>query len=152
MKKLLLTAVVAFCTLFASAQIMVVTTYDADLEGADRLTANAGIGYQATNVITAGVQKDGTDNFSVFVRYAVKDDMYATFNMPTKDGSDKAAIGLGYSMNIWNNVYIEPSYTMPIKEQAVMVDDGTGTGGTIADPNGKMERKGSFNFGIAYRF
>ena len=142
MKKLLLTAVVAFCTLFASAQIMVVTTYDGDLEGSEQLTANAGIGYQATDVITAGVQKDG-DNFSVFVRYAVKDDMYATFNMPTEDGSDRASLGLGYSMNIWNNLYIEPSYTMPIKEQAVMVD------GVATD---KMERKGSFNFGIAYRF
>ena len=38
MKKLLLTAVVAFCTLFASAQIMVVTTYDGDLEGAEQIT------------------------------------------------------------------------------------------------------------------
>ena len=142
MKKLLLTAVVAFCTLFASAQIMVVTTYDGDLEGSEQLTANAGIGYQVSDVITAGVQKDG-DDFSVFVRYAVKDNMYAAFNMPTEDGSDRASLGLGYSMNIWNNLYIEPSYTMPIKEQAVMVD------GVATD---KMERKGSFSFGIAYRF
>ena len=133
MKKLLLTAVVAFCTLFASAQIMVVTTYDADLEGAEVLTANAGIGYQISDVITAGVNKSG-DDFNVFVRYAVKDDIYATFNMPTDDGSDKAQVGLGYSMNVWNNVYFEPSYTMPIKE------DSAG------------DREGSFNFGLAYRF
>ena len=134
MKKLLLTAVVAFCTLFASAQIMVVTTYDGDLEGSEVLTANAGIGYQVNDVITAGVQKDG-DDFSLFVRYTVKDDIYATFNMPTEDGSDKAQVGLGYSMNVWNNVYFEPSYTMPIKEDAVTGD-----------------REGSFNFGLAYRF
>ena len=134
MKKLLLTAVVAFCTLFASAQIMVVTTYDGDLEGSEVLTANAGIGYQVNDVITAGVQKDG-DDFSLFVRYVVKDDIYATFNMPTEDGSDKAQVGLGYSMNVWNNVYFEPSYTMPIKEDAVTGD-----------------REGSFNFGLAYRF
>ena len=145
MKKLLLTAVVAFCTLFASAQIMVVTTYDADLEGADRLMENAGIGYQVSDVITAGVQKAG-DDFNVFVRYTVKDNMYATFNMPTKDGSDLAKIGLGASFNVWNNLYIEPSYTMPIKEQPVM--DAT-TGLAIPD---KFERKGSFNFGLAYRF
>ena len=142
MKKLLLTAVVAFCTLFASAQIMVVTTYDGDLEGAEQITSNMGLGYQATDAITAGVQKSG-DDYSVFVRYAVKENMYASFNMPTKDGSDLANIGLGYSMNVWNNIYIEPSYTMPIKEQAVMVD------GVATD---KMERKGSFSFGIAYRF
>ena len=133
MKKLLLTAVVAFCTLFASAQIMVVTTYDGDLEGSEAFIANAGIGYQVSDVITAGVQKDG-DDFSLFVRYAVKDDMYATFNMPTEDGSDKAQVGLGYAMNVWNNVYFEPSYTMPIKE----------------DANG--DREGSFNFGLSYRF
>ena len=133
MKKLLLTAVVAFCTLFASAQIMVVTTYDGDLEGSEVLTANAGIGYQVNDVIAVGVQKDG-DDFALFVRYAVKDDIYATFNMPTEDGSDKAQVGLGYSMNVWNNVYFEPSYTMPIKEDAA------------------GDREGSFNFGLAYRF
>ena len=133
MKKLLLTAVVAFCTLFASAQIMVVTTYDADLEGSEVLTANAGIGYQVNDVIAAGIQKDG-DDFALFVRYAVKDDIYATFNMPTEDGSDKAQVGLGYSMNVWNSVYFEPSYTMPIKEDAA------------------GDREGSFNFGLSYRF
>ena len=135
MKKLLLTAVVAFCTLFASAQIMVVTTYYADGEGSEVLTNNAGIGYQVNDVITAGVQKDGDDGYSMFVRYVVKDDIYATFNMPTEDGSDQAQVGLGYSMNVWNNVYFEPSYTMPIKEDAVTGD-----------------REGSFNFGLAYRF
>ena len=145
MKKLLLTAVVVFCTLFASAQIMVVTTYDGDLEGAEQITSNMGIGYQVSDVITAGVQKSG-DDFNVFVRYTVKDNMYATFNMPTKDGSDLAKIGLGASFNVWNNLYIEPSYTMPIKEQPVM--DAT-TGLAIPD---KFERKGSFNFGLAYRF
>ena len=36
MKKYLLTALIAFCTtLFASAQFMVVTTYDGDLEDTD---------------------------------------------------------------------------------------------------------------------
>ena len=79
--------------------------------------------------------KDGDDGYSMFVRYSIKDDMYATFNMPTEDGSDKAQIGLGYAMNVWNNVYFEPSYTMPIKEDAVTGD-----------------REGSFNFGLSYRF
>ena len=45
MKKLFLTAVVALSTLVASAQFMVVTTYDNDLEeNADKITANMGIG------------------------------------------------------------------------------------------------------------
>ena len=48
MKKLFLTAVVALSTLVASAQFMVVTTYDNDLEeNADKITANLGIGYLA---------------------------------------------------------------------------------------------------------
>ena len=61
MKKLLLTAVVAFCTLFASAQIMLVTTYDGDLEGSEVLTANAGIGYQVNDVITSPSCVSGND-------------------------------------------------------------------------------------------
>ena len=105
MKKLLLTAVVAFCTLFASAQIMVVTTYDGDLEGAEQITSKMGIGYQATDQIAAGIVKDGDDDYSVFVRYTIKDGIYAAFNMPTEDGSDNAQLGLGYAINVWNNLY-----------------------------------------------
>ena len=103
MKKIVLTAVVAFCTLFASAQIMVVTTWDGDLEGADQVTSNMGIGYQATDQVAAGMSKSG-DDYAVFVRYAIKDAIYATASMPTKDGSDKVELGLGYSFNVWNTV------------------------------------------------
>jgi len=134
MKKLLLTAVVAFFTLFASAQIMVVTTYDGDLEGAEQLTANMGIGYQATDQIAVGMNRDG-DDYGIFVRYTVKDAIYATATMPTEDGTDKVQVGLGYSFNVWNSLYFEPSYTMPVKE-----DDVTG------------DREGSFNFGLGWRF
>ena len=66
MKKLLLTAVIAFSTLFASAQIMVVTTYDGDLEGADQLTSNAGIAYQATDALAAGMSKSGDDAYDFY--------------------------------------------------------------------------------------
>ena len=134
MKKLLLTAVVAFSALFASAQIMVVTTYDGDLEGSEQITANMGIGYQATDAITAGMQKSGDDAYDVFVRYNVKDALYASFRMPTKDGSDDMKVGVGYAFNVWNNLYFEPNYSMPVKE----------------DDNG--DREGSFNFGLSYRF
>ena len=135
MKKLLLTAVIATCTLFASAQIMLVTTYDNNdgVEGMDKITNMAGIGYMATDKITAGVQKSG-DDYKLFVRYAVKDDFYAVMTMPTEDGSDNMHLGLGYAVNVWNNVYFEPSYTMPAKE----------------DENG--DREGTFNFGLSYRF
>ena len=133
MKKLLLTAVVAFCTLFASAQIMVVTTYDDSKEGSEQFTNKMGIGYQATEAIAAGMMKNG-DDYDVFIRYSLKDALYASFTMPTEDGSDNIQLGLGFGMNIWNNFYFEPSYTMPMNE----------------DANG--DREGTFNFGMSYRF
>jgi len=55
--------------------------------------------------------------------------------MPTEDGSDKMKLGLGYSFNVWQSLYFEPSYTMPVKEDALTGD-----------------RKGEFNFGLGYRF
>ena len=158
MKKLLLTAVVAFSTLFASAQIMLLTTYDGDLEGASQITGNVGLAFQASDQITAGIQRStvmvndsanwvpGVDttsqkeesSYDLFVRYTVKDDVYAIFQMPTKDGSDLARIGLGYSFQVMNNLYFEPSYTMLMKADK---SDGSESG----------DRMGKFNMGIAYK-
>ena len=189
MKKLLLTAVVAFSTLFASAQIMLLTTYDGDLEGASQITGNIGVAFQASDQITAGLQREtmmaaGTtisldengneligpgadgqmgdvnstdpaivaqtlDNdttfdmveestYNIFVRYTVKDDIYAIFQMPTKDGSDLARVGLGYSFQVMSNLYFEPSYTMLMKADK---SDGSESG----------DRMGKFNMGISYK-
>ena len=141
MKKLFLTAVVALSTLVASAQIMVVTTYDADQEeNMDKLTAHLGIGYQVSDAITVGAvrSKDdaGEDTYEMFARYnlAMMDGMYAMIQMPMEDMSDNMQIGIGMSVGIWNNFYIEPNYTMPVQEDA----DGN--------------REGSFNIGLGYRF
>ena len=30
---------------------------------------------------------------------------------------DKIELGLGYSFNVWNKLYIDPNYTMPAKER-----------------------------------
>ena len=61
MKKLLLTCVVAFSTLLASAQFMVVTTYDGDqTENIDKLTLNLGFGYTVMDGITVGVVRART--------------------------------------------------------------------------------------------
>tara|TARA_B100001778_G_scaffold334042_1_gene344146 strand:- start:527 stop:952 length:426 start_codon:yes stop_codon:yes gene_type:complete len=141
MKKLLLTAVIACFGYFASAQIMVVTTYvdeaadGTEIEGADRLTQKMGVGYTVNDKIAVGFTKDGDEDYAVFFRYTIKDDIYAVATMPTEDGSDKMKLGLGYSFNVWQSLYFEPSYTMPIKEDAVTGD-----------------RKGEFNFGLGYRF
>ena len=142
MKKLLLTAAVAFSTLFASAQFMVVTTYDDDQEeNADKITANLGVGYMVNDAFTVGLAKgavnaEGDDTWDIFARYNIAqvEGAYASLQMPTEDGSDNMNIGIGFAFNVWNGLYLEPNYTMP----------------TSDDENG--DREGTFNFGLSYRF
>jgi len=156
MKKVLLTMVVAFTTLVASAQFMVVTTYDGDQEETmDKLTANLGIGYEVSDGLTVGavrskgsdaIAADSTagivgvdavdDGYELFVRYnlSMMDGMYAMIQAPTEDMSDNMKIGVGMSFSVWNSLYIEPNYTMPVSE------DASGS------------REGSFNIGVAYKF
>ena len=63
MKKLFLTAVVALATLAASAQFMVVTTYDGDQEETmDKLTQNFGVGYAVNDTWTLGMITAGEDS------------------------------------------------------------------------------------------
>ena len=142
MKKILLTAAVAFSTLLASAQFMVVTTYDDDQEeNADKITANLGVGYMVNDAFTVGLAKgavnaEGDDTWDIFARYNIAqvEGAYASLQMPTEDGSDNMNIGIGFAFNVWNGLYLEPNYTMP----------------TSDDENG--DREGTFNFGLSYRF
>jgi len=141
MKKVLLTAVVAFSTLVASAQFMVVTTYDGDQEeNMDKITTNMGIGYVVSDAITVGVAKGGADaagedTHDIWARYnlSMAEGAYASLTMPGDD-DEGMSIGVGFSFNVWNGLHIEPNYTMPTSE----------------DDNG--DREGSFNFGLSYRF
>lgn len=159
MKNLFLTAVLAMSTLVASAQFMVVTTYDGDQEETiDMLTANLGFGYQVMDGITVGIVRslgsdavdgDSTatpaiaavdavdDGYELFLRYDLGNYMegaYATLQAPTEDMSDNMKIGVGFSFNVWNALYLEPNYTMPVSE------DEAG------------DREGTFNIGMGYRF
>jgi hypothetical protein len=142
MKKLLLTAVVAFSTLVASAQFMVVTTYDGDQEESmDKITTNMGIGYIVNDMITVGIANGGDDSatgegtYDIFARYniAQMEGAYASLTMPGDDAEDMS-IGVGFAFNVWNGLYVEPNYTMPTSEDA------------------EGNREGSFNFGLSYRF
>ena len=150
MKKVLLTAVFAFATIFASAQIMVVTTYDDDQEETmDKLTANIGVGYELNDKITVGFVRvmhhadDGhghahddhgdDESFDLFARYNFQDDLYLSLQMATGD-NEGTSIGVGYSINVWNSLYIEPNYMMSTEKDA----DG--------------DREGTFNLGLGYRF
>jgi hypothetical protein len=141
MKKVLLTAVVALSTLVASAQFMVVTTYDGDQEESmDKLTANMGVGYMVNDAITVGVAQGGVDaanedTYDLWARYnlSMMEGAYASLTMPGDDAEDMM-IGLGFSFNVWNGLNVEPNYTMPTSED----DQGN--------------REGSFNFGLSYSF
>ena len=138
MKKMLLTAAIAFTSLIASAQFMV--TADLDLEdfSTDSITETTdfGFGYMINDTWTVGATMPAGDDedFRVFVRYNWSESIYLTANTSTEEFSDNLRIGAGYSFAAYGNFYLEPNYTMD-----VTADD--------AD-----ERNGKFKLGLAYRF
>ena len=137
MKKVFFTAALAMTTLFASAQFMVITTIqeaadDADGFEMEQVTDNIGFGYVLSDQLTVGLQKAGEDNYDLWVRYNFGDNMWATVQAPTEDASDNLSVGVGYSLNVWNALWVEPSYTMSLSDDS---DD-----------------EGTLNLGLAYRF
>ena len=138
MKKVFLTMAVAFSTLIASAQFMVVTTYNAPEDGAEwemtSLTDNMGVGYALNGgKIVVGMVQAGGDTYDLWGRYSLKGNIYMSAQAPMEEMIDNLTIGLGYSYNIWKGLCVEPSYSMGLKE----------------DENG--EREGSFNIGLSYK-
>ena len=135
---------VAFSTLIASAQFMVVTTYNAPEDGAEwemtSLTDNLGIGYTLNNgkcvvgLMKAGEDSLGDASYDLWGRYNLKSNLYVSVQAPTEEMMDNLTVGVGYSYNVWKGVCIEPNYSMGLKE----------------DDNG--EREGSFNLGLSYKF
>ena len=144
MKKLFLTMAVAFSTLIASAQFMVVTTYNAPEDGAEwemtSLTDNLGVGYTLNNgkcvigLMKAGEDSLGDASYDLWGRYNLKSNLYVSVQAPTEEMMDNLTVGLGYSYDVWKGVCIEPNYSMGLKED----EDG--------------EREGSFNIGLSYKF
>jgi len=136
MKKMFLTMALAFVTMFASAQFMVVTTIDQPEEGADwemsNITDNIGIGYQLNDAITLGVVKNGED-YDVWGRYKINF-LYISVQAPTEDAANNLNVGVGYSLKVWNSLYLEPNYTMPLNEDS------------------EGNREGELKIGVAYRF
>ena len=136
MKKVILTTMFAFATLFASAQFTVITTADMpeDDEGlqTSSLTDNLGIGYQLNSKIMVGAVKSGED-YDLFGRYYFND-MYVSLQGPTEEMTDNLNIGVGYSFSMWKGLCIEPNYSMPTNEDA------------------EGNREGEFKLGVAYKF
>ena len=145
MNKLFLTMTLVFSTMLASAQYSAMTTITSTEDEAGETTYNAtdkiGVGYALNDCTVIGVTMDGEDKFEVLARYVVhKSGLWATciYNYAADDFQeteviDKVELGLGYSFNVWDKLYVDPNYTMPVKE----------------DING--EREGTLNLSISYR-
>jgi hypothetical protein len=135
MKKMFLTMTLAFISIFASAQFMVITTIDQPEENAEwemsNFTDNLGIGYQLNDKITIGAIKNG-EEYDLWGRYQLKM-VHLSVQAPIEEMTDNLNIGVGYSLKVWNNLYVEPNYSMPLKEDA------------------EGNREGAFKLGIAYK-
>ncbi len=135
MNKLFLTMTLALVTMFASAQVMVITTVEQPADDAEwemsNFTDNLGIGYQLNEKVTIGAVKNGED-YDLWGRYQLQMG-YLSVQAPSEEMADNLNIGVGYSLEVWNGLYVEPSYSMPLKE------DGEGN------------REGAFKLGIAYK-
>lgn len=136
MKNLLLTIILSCTCIFASAQFMVVTNVampeGEEKWGSENITDNLGIGYQLNNKIVIGAVKNGED-YDLFGRYNMNENVYISMQTPT-DSTDNMKIGVGYSVGVGKNLYVEPNYSMRMKEN----DEG--------------DRNGEFRLGLAYRF
>ena len=143
MNKLFLTMTLALCTMIASAQYSVMTTVTSTEDEAGETTYNAtdkiGVGYQVNEKLMVGLTMDGDDSYELLGRYALMNGIWGTcvYNY-TKDSEtelmDNMELGLGYSFKVWESLYFDPNYTMPVK----------------ADEAGK--REGSLNLSVSYKF
>ena len=139
MNKLFLTMALAFCTTIASAQYSVLTTVNETSDSTWSVTEKLGIGYQVNEKLMVGVTMDGEDKYELLGRYTLMNGVWGTcvYNHDAdSEGElmDNMELGLGYSFNVWNNLYIDPNYTMPAKADE---DD---------------EREGTFNLSVSYKF
>jgi len=143
MNKLFLTMTLALCTTIASAQYSVMTTVTSMEDEAGETTYNAtdkiGVGYQVNEKLMVGLTMDGEDKYELLGRYALMNGVWGTcvYNY-AKDSEaelmDNMELGLGYSFKVWNSLYFDPNYTMPVKA------------------NEAGEREGSLNLSVSYKF
>ena len=162
MNKVFLTMLFAFATTIVSAQFVALTTlnkvegitptepsttevYEGDVcpttdtDDSWNVTDKIGIGYQVNEKLMIGATMDGEDAYELLGRYSLTNGIWGTciYNY-TKDSEDEMMdvldLGIGYSYNVWKGLWIDPNYTMPLKE----------------DEEGN--REGSFNLSFSYKF
>ena len=136
MNKLFLTMLFSVATIVASAQMTVMTTVT-EVEDEYNFTDNLAVGYNVSDILMLGLEMDGEDNYEVMARYAFADNCWAYGSFDTVgEGEyvDRLDLGVGYSFNIWEGLYIDPNYTVSMKKNS---DD---------------EYEGKLNFTISYKF
>ena len=57
-----------------------------------------------------GVKKNG-ENYDFVGRYNVSNNVYLSAQMPSENSTENITWGVGFSINVWNNLYVEPNYT-----------------------------------------
>ena len=129
MKKTILTTIVALFCLSASAQFRVMSCVNTSGEGSmlsvDSITNNLGFGYQVNDDVMVGFQKNG-EEYDFVARYSLTDDMYLSVQAPTENTRSNMTLGVGTSIKVWNELYVEPNYT-------------------------RTDGEGSFNVGLSYK-
>ena len=132
MKKMFLTMALAFVTMISSAQFMVVTTMTQPADGEEwamsNITDNMGVGYVLNDKMTLGMVKNGED-YDLWGRYNINF-IYVAVQAPTEEMTDNVTFGVGYSLKVWNDLCVEPSYMMSMKEDS----------------------EGEFKVGLSYKF
>ena len=139
MNKLFLTIALAFTTMIASAQFTALTTLTEDADSAWTVTEKLGVGYQVGEKLMVGITMDGEDKYELLARYDLHHGLWATcvYNHDADSEAelmDKMELGLGYSLKVWKNLYVDPNYTLSLKEDAA------------------GEREGTLNLGLSYKF
>ena len=132
MKKLFLMASLIFATTLCSAQFLAITTINTPEDNAEwemsNITDNIGIGYIINDNMVAGLVKNG-EEYDMWGRYYFSN-CYAVVQAPTDEMMDNMTFGVGYTMKVWNELYVEPNYMMSTKEDS----------------------EGEFKLGLSYKF
>ena len=136
MNKLFLTMLFSVATIVASAQMTVMTTVT-EVEDEYNFTDNLAVGYNINDMLMLGLEMDGEDKYEIMARYAFADNCWAYGSFDTEgEGEyiDRLDLGVGYSFNIWQGLYVDPNYTVSMNKNS---DD---------------EYEGNFNLTLSYKF
>ena len=136
MNKLFLTMLLALGTTIASAQFSIITTVT-EVEDEYNFTDKLAVGYDLNEKLMLGVAMDGEDKYEVIGRYHFANNCWAYGSFDTEgEGEyvDRLDLGVGYSFNVIDNLFVEPNYTMSMKK------------------NDEDEYDGKLNLSLSYKF